>query len=206
MPRPLAELEAESVAFIVCQAAGIDSGEYRFGYRTGDLVGRRRRGPYRPADERPAHPARGGDDPRCGRRRGRGVPRKPSGPVAAPPGGGHGDASRGSAKRGRCGDARDSSPMHRPPHRPGTDRDRPHVAGAGERPPACRSPPCRGSQAPFGAVTPRDALAKPGEVSDRSGPKVVTVSCSFTPSTCPQSPTPPLAQAPGDDYDVRVRR
>jgi antirestriction protein ArdC len=31
-PRPLAELEAESVAFIVCQAAGIDSGEYSFGY------------------------------------------------------------------------------------------------------------------------------------------------------------------------------
>jgi antirestriction protein ArdC len=31
-PRPLAELEAESVAFIVCQAVGIDSGEYSFGY------------------------------------------------------------------------------------------------------------------------------------------------------------------------------
>jgi hypothetical protein len=31
-PRPLAELEAESVAFIVCQAAGIDSGEYSLGY------------------------------------------------------------------------------------------------------------------------------------------------------------------------------
>ena len=31
-PRPLAELEAESVAFVVCQAVGIDSGEYSFGY------------------------------------------------------------------------------------------------------------------------------------------------------------------------------
>ena len=31
-PRPLAELEAESVAYVVCQAADIDSGEYSFGY------------------------------------------------------------------------------------------------------------------------------------------------------------------------------
>jgi len=32
MPRALAELEAESVAYIVCQALGIDSGDYSFGY------------------------------------------------------------------------------------------------------------------------------------------------------------------------------
>ena len=31
-PRPLAELEAESVAYVVCQAAGIDSADYSFGY------------------------------------------------------------------------------------------------------------------------------------------------------------------------------
>jgi hypothetical protein len=30
--RPLAELEAESVAYIVCQSLGVDSGEYSFGY------------------------------------------------------------------------------------------------------------------------------------------------------------------------------
>lgn len=30
--RPLAELEAESTAYVVCQALGIDSGDYSFGY------------------------------------------------------------------------------------------------------------------------------------------------------------------------------
>jgi antirestriction protein ArdC len=30
--RPLAELEAESTAFVVCQALGIDSSDYSFGY------------------------------------------------------------------------------------------------------------------------------------------------------------------------------
>ena len=30
--RALAELEAESTAFVVCQALGIDSGDYSFGY------------------------------------------------------------------------------------------------------------------------------------------------------------------------------
>lgn len=33
--RALAELEAESVAFVVCAAIGIDSGDYSFGYVTG---------------------------------------------------------------------------------------------------------------------------------------------------------------------------
>ena len=30
--RALAELEAESTAYVVCQALGIDSGDYSFGY------------------------------------------------------------------------------------------------------------------------------------------------------------------------------
>ena len=30
--RPLAELEAESTAYVVCQALGIDSSDYSFGY------------------------------------------------------------------------------------------------------------------------------------------------------------------------------
>jgi hypothetical protein len=32
--RALAELEAESVAFVVCEAVGIDAGDYSFGYIT----------------------------------------------------------------------------------------------------------------------------------------------------------------------------
>jgi hypothetical protein len=32
--RQLAELEAESTAYVICQALGIDSGDYSFGYVT----------------------------------------------------------------------------------------------------------------------------------------------------------------------------
>lgn len=35
LDRPLKELEAESVAFVVCRALGIDSGDYSFGYVAG---------------------------------------------------------------------------------------------------------------------------------------------------------------------------
>jgi DNA primase len=64
--RALAELEAESVAFIVCQAVGIASDEYSFGY-VATWIGRRRRrrsGAARPRGRhqprRPDHSRRGG--------------------------------------------------------------------------------------------------------------------------------------------------
>ena len=62
--RSLAELEAESTAYVVCRSLGLDSGAYSFGYVA--TLGRRwRAGGRRDQGVRRAHPAGGSGHPRC---------------------------------------------------------------------------------------------------------------------------------------------